>query len=188
MHIDYSATRYNWAKKRRYELVKNTTKAEGAMKRLLNAQKVDYLFQEIILTDRSFYIVDFVIGKYIIEVDGESHRTLAAKCDDRKRDTYLSSLGYVVIRVKNQEIINNPDQVLYNLLTIGVIESKVNTKQKTQLSKTASTKGAHNVGDIVTIKGSKKHFTILSINKNKCRLANAKGAELTKYIWQLRKK
>ena len=60
------------------------------------------------------YIVDFYCHseKLIIEFDGEVHNTTEQQKKDVKRDKYLTSLGNKVLRVKNNELLNNPDVVL----------------------------------------------------------------------------
>lgn len=58
------------------------------------------------------YIVDFVCfeHKFIIELDGSQHFDNITYDNDRTK--FLSSLGYKVIRIWNNEIFNNIDRVL----------------------------------------------------------------------------
>ena len=62
------------------------------------------------------YYVDFVCRKrrLIIELDGGQH-TESPK--DRQRDRALCALGYRVIRIWNNDVIENLDGVLQNLLS-----------------------------------------------------------------------
>ncbi|MEI9406266.1 endonuclease domain-containing protein [Mesorhizobium argentiipisi] len=55
------------------------------------------------------YIVDFVCPsvKLIVEVDGDLHETEAGKRHDLNRDSYLQSLGYVVLRIDEPDVINS---------------------------------------------------------------------------------
>ncbi|TIQ35131.1 MAG: endonuclease domain-containing protein [Mesorhizobium sp.] len=55
------------------------------------------------------YIVDFVCPsvKLIVEVDGDLHETEAGKRHDLNRDFYLQSLGYVVLRIDEPDVINS---------------------------------------------------------------------------------
>lgn len=55
------------------------------------------------------YIVDFVCPsvKLIVEVDGDLHETEAGKRHDANRDAYLRSLGYIVMRIDEPDVINN---------------------------------------------------------------------------------
>ena len=62
------------------------------------------------------YYVDFVCRerRIIIELDGGQHSDCA---EDRKRDRELSALGYRVIRIWNNDGIENLDGVLQTLLS-----------------------------------------------------------------------
>ncbi|RUW70385.1 MAG: DUF559 domain-containing protein [Mesorhizobium sp.] len=55
------------------------------------------------------YIVDFVCPrvKLIVEVDGDLHETEAGKRHDINRDAYLQSLGYVIVRIDEPDVINS---------------------------------------------------------------------------------
>ena len=62
------------------------------------------------------YYVDFVCRqrRLIIELDGGQH---AESPEDKHRDRTLCSLGYRVIRIWNNEVIENLDGVLQRLLS-----------------------------------------------------------------------
>ena len=62
------------------------------------------------------YFVDFVCRerRLIIELDGGQH---AESRDDRHRDRALCALGYRVIRIWNNDVIENLDGVLQTLLS-----------------------------------------------------------------------
>ena len=62
------------------------------------------------------YYVDFVCReqRLIIEVDGGQH---ADSLSDHRRDAYLTSLGYRVIRVWNNEVLGNLQGVLKMLVS-----------------------------------------------------------------------
>src|SRR5690606_19025847 len=66
------------------------------------------------------YIVDFYCHskRLIIELDGAVHDSEERKKIDRKRDKYLSSLGNTVLRFKNNEILDSPQQVLTQISKI----------------------------------------------------------------------
>ena len=59
------------------------------------------------------FIVDFYIPKLklIIEVDGDSHFTEAARAYDAERAHILESYGLTVLRFTNDEVLNNIDAV-----------------------------------------------------------------------------
>ena len=60
------------------------------------------------------YYADFVCREQqlIIEVDDGQH---ADSASDRRRDAYLNSLGYSIVRVWNNEVLGNLDGVLQML-------------------------------------------------------------------------
>ena len=60
------------------------------------------------------YYVDFVCRdrRLIVEVDGGQH---ANSPTDHRRDAYLASLGYRVVRVWNNEVLGNIEGVLHLL-------------------------------------------------------------------------
>ena len=60
------------------------------------------------------YYVDFVCRerRLIIELDGGQH---AERTEDRRRDSGLSAVGYRVIRIWNNDVIENVDGVLQML-------------------------------------------------------------------------
>jgi type I restriction enzyme R subunit len=60
------------------------------------------------------YIADFYCHdlKLIIELDGSVHRLSDVEKKDIKRDNYLKSLGFKILRIQNQTILDNPDKVL----------------------------------------------------------------------------
>ena len=62
------------------------------------------------------YYVDFVCRerRLIIEVDGGQH---SERLEDRQRDTELCALGYRVIRIWNNDVIQNLEGVLEMVLS-----------------------------------------------------------------------
>ncbi len=60
------------------------------------------------------YIVDFYCDelKLVIELDGEIHDTENQKTHDHKRDSYLTSLGFKVLRFNNSYFLNDPESIL----------------------------------------------------------------------------
>ena len=91
------------------------TPAEFALWTRIRARQLDgfkFVRQEPI--DR--YYVDFVCRerRLIIELDGGQH---AESLEDRHRDRALCALGYRVIRIWNNDVIENLDGVLQRLLS-----------------------------------------------------------------------
>jgi len=53
-----------------------------------------------------------------VEADGSSHGTLARQAQDQRKDTWLRGEGWTVLRFKNAEIMNNPQLVMDEVLSI----------------------------------------------------------------------
>jgi very-short-patch-repair endonuclease len=60
------------------------------------------------------YVADFAIhtGKLIVELDGETHGTEEEIAHDRRRDAYLESKGWRVLRIPNIAIYEDIDHAL----------------------------------------------------------------------------
>lgn len=87
----------------------NPTKSERAFRDRLELKGINYLTQVVI----GKYIVDFLIGKTIYEIDGSSHD--GKEVYDTIRDADLRMLGYKVIHIHNSEV-----------LTYGLLKDKGN--------------------------------------------------------------
>jgi very-short-patch-repair endonuclease len=99
------------------EMRKNPTKAEVLLWEKLRRRRLGgYKFrrQQVI----GIFIVDFYCpsAKVIVEVDGEIH--LQQKETDRVRDYHLGSLGYEVLRFRNQDVFDQLGEVLETILGI----------------------------------------------------------------------
>ncbi|MCJ2089463.1 DUF559 domain-containing protein [Methylobacterium sp. E-005] len=60
------------------------------------------------------YIADFLCAsaRLIVELDGEPHETEARRRRDAKRDAWLTSQGFTVLRFPNELVLSNLDLVL----------------------------------------------------------------------------
>ena len=60
------------------------------------------------------YIADFacVPARTVIEIDGDTHSTDAELAHDRRRDAFLRAEGWRVIRVSNEEVYKNLNNLL----------------------------------------------------------------------------
>lgn len=106
---------YKFLKRRAEEMKANPTFAEMRLSNMLDSIFVKYEFQKVIPP----YIADFVImsKKLIIEIDGDHHdRDTNQLSHDTKRDDFLSSLGFIVIRFTNDEVLKNPMPVLNQII------------------------------------------------------------------------
>lgn len=63
------------------------------------------------------FVVDFycVAEKLAIEVDGAVHDTPEAVANDKVRDEALQQLGFKVLRIRNDEVFQHPQQVLQKI-------------------------------------------------------------------------
>ncbi len=103
--------------KKERALLRNTmTPAEEELWRLLRKHK---------LGGRKFrrqhsignYIVDFYCAseRLVIEVDGSVHDAAEAKASDQVRNEKLQQLGYIVLRIRNDEVFEAPELVLQKI-------------------------------------------------------------------------
>jgi len=109
---------YNIAglKERARELREKQTPAEEMMWELLRGRRflgLKFRRQHQI----GDYIADFYCHEYrlVIELDGGIHRQKEKK--DHKRDAWLNSKGYTVLRFKNDEVLDAPETVLARIET-----------------------------------------------------------------------
>jgi len=105
-------------RKRARELRERMTSSERRLDKIL-----DFLRKRGFSVYRQYpllkkYIVDFYIPKLklVIEVDGMDHLITQKRIADRKRDEELFSKGYYVVRVKNEDVIKRPKEVLKRIL------------------------------------------------------------------------
>ena len=63
------------------------------------------------------FVVDFYCAseRLIIELDGHQHFTSDGLAKDAERDVRLTELGYRVVRVENQALINSLDSVIFEI-------------------------------------------------------------------------
>ena len=77
---------------------------------MLESKNIPYKYQEIIYIKddfgiiENFYIVDFLVGKTIIEIDGRYHSVQKQMRKDNIRTEKLKSMGYEVKRFSNYSI------------------------------------------------------------------------------------
>ena len=103
------------------ELRKSSTEAERIFWEAVRAKKLNEKFyrQYPIFHDiagkETFFVADFYCheNKLIIELDGKYHQYRLK--EDKARSKILNSLGLMIIRFRNEEIINELDSVLLKL-------------------------------------------------------------------------
>ena len=105
-------------KERARELRKNQTDAEDNLWQELRKERLGIKFRRQQVIDT--FIVDFVSLDYkiVIEVDGGIHLEKDVREFDEYRTNVLNSLGYKVIRFRNEELENNIDEVLVKIKSV----------------------------------------------------------------------
>ena len=63
------------------------------------------------------YIADFawLSARIVVEVDGDSHETDSGRRHDAHRDAFMKQQGFTVLRVDNDQVLDNPDYVFVTL-------------------------------------------------------------------------
>ena len=59
------------------------------------------------------YIADFawLSARFVVEVDGDSHETEIGRSHDLRRNAFLKSQGFTVLRFENAQVLEGPDYV-----------------------------------------------------------------------------
>lgn len=72
----------------------------------LIAHRIQFKVEYPVLNEKSFFTADFYIPKYklLIEIDGGVHETERQRMRDTMKDVVYRSLGYNVLRIKNNEV------------------------------------------------------------------------------------
>ena len=97
-------------------LRKNQTEPEAILwKRLRNRQLLGYKFRrQHVIND---YIVDFFCREkqLVIEIDGPYHDDPIQNGLDKNREQTLIENGYYLLRFRNEEVLDNPAEVIENI-------------------------------------------------------------------------
>jgi 5-methyltetrahydrofolate--homocysteine methyltransferase len=156
---------YRWADPFTYSLLKefalrhrsNPTQAEEILWNLVKSKQLEgYKFrrQHII----GSYIADLVCldKRLIVEIDGLIHQLPENKESDAIRTKTLNKLGFKVLRVTNEEVINRTEETLK--LISSSLNKQASIKEKPDLSSPFGGQGADFLGAFaVTIHGAKKY-------------------------------
>ena len=97
-------------------LRKNSTDAEKKLWQRLKNRQLKYKFTRQYIFDNK-YIVDFICREknLVIEIDGGQH---CENLRDKERDYYLNQRGYYVLRLWNNDIMNNFEGCLIHIQNI----------------------------------------------------------------------
>lgn len=88
-------------------MIKNATPSELIFKEKLENSNIRFLFQKGFIKGNFHCIVDFYLPaphKLCIELDGSYHDTAEQQFKDNRKDRYLKSRGFSVLRIKNQDV------------------------------------------------------------------------------------
>lgn len=83
----------------------NPTNSETIFKEKLEIAGIDFVFQKSFIKDNYYCIVDFYLPKpykICIEIDGEYHFNEPQKVKDGRKDEYLKSRNFKVLRITNE--------------------------------------------------------------------------------------
>lgn len=111
-HSNIAPKTRNRAKRLRSEM----TKAEAAMWNMLrDFRPRGARFRRE--TPIGPYIADFawLSARIVVEVDGDSHETETGRRHDLRRDAFLDSQGFTVLRFDNLQILDGPDHVFLTI-------------------------------------------------------------------------
>jgi len=119
------------------DLRKNATKAErlfwdAVRNRKLEGKKFyrQYPFLHDITGRETFFVVDFYCHeeKLVIELDGSIHQYKLK--EDKEREKILGYLGLRILRFRNEEVINNLDDVLKKVKSKFTLSNQHSTVSK----------------------------------------------------------
>ena len=71
------------------------------------------------------FVTDFVCreARLVVEVDGATHSSDEEVAYDRRRDAYLRSVGYRLVRINNGDVYHRLDEVLATIM--AAVEGKL---------------------------------------------------------------
>jgi len=155
---------YMWADPVVYPLLKefsihnrsNPTQAEEVLWNLVKTKQLEgYKFRRQHIIGN--YIADLVWldKRLIVEIDGLIHQLPENKESDEFRTNWLNQQGFKVIRVTNEQVINETEETLK--LIVSILNTQPSVKENSNLSSPFGGQGADYIGAFaVTIHGAKK--------------------------------
>jgi very-short-patch-repair endonuclease len=101
----------------RRRLRKKSTEAEKLLWQYLRNEKLNRIkFRRQYSVNK--YILDFYspLNKLAVELDGEIHLDPEVKMNDEIRENYIKGFGIKIIRIKNEMVLNDIEEVLKIIL------------------------------------------------------------------------
>lgn len=109
----------NMANQRARNLRRNMTDAEKALWRVLRGKQLEgWRFRR--QHPLGPYIVDFICleKKLVVEVDGGHHGEDEHAAHDARRDEWIQSRGYQVLRFWNADVVRDPHEVAHHIYLV----------------------------------------------------------------------
>ena len=116
---------YNILKENAKQMRKEPTEAEQAFWEIATSGRLEAKFRrQHIIGD---YIVDFVCfeKKLIVEIDGGYHDEVEQQIEDTLRSEELKDYGFAILRLRNEEVIGNPEEVIKKVKLVMWLSEKV---------------------------------------------------------------
>lgn len=115
----------NFARNCAKNLTNNATPAELHIKKILDDNKINYKFQHILPSGKSFYVVDFLFpdSKIVLELDGWHHKHHLKREDKRRSHKILKRYHFFVARLYNDEALKMDYYSLVDFI-MGFTENK----------------------------------------------------------------
>lgn len=103
---------YDLLKENARQMRKKPTEAENAFWELVSAKGLDVKFRRQHVIGN--FIVDFVCleKNLIVEIDGGYHDDVEQQIEDNLRTKELKDYGFTILRLQNEEVIGNPQEVI----------------------------------------------------------------------------
>lgn len=116
---------YDVLKENAKQMRKEPTEAENAFWKIATSGQLEAKFRrQHIIGD---YIVDFVCfeKKLIVEIDGGYHDDVEQQIEDNLRSEELKDYGFAILRLRNEEVIGNPEEVIRKVKLAMWLSEKV---------------------------------------------------------------
>ena len=116
---------YDVLKENAKQMRKEPTEAEKAFWEIATSGQLEAKFRrQHIIGD---YIVDFVCfeKKLIVEIDGGYHDDVEQQIEDNLRSEELKDYGFAILRLRNEEVIGNPEEVIRKVKLAMWLSEKV---------------------------------------------------------------
>lgn len=114
-------TSHQRAREFKESLIEDATPSELKFRRILELENISHSFQHVYVYSWKHYILDFLVGDIVFEIDGGYHNTEEQKLKDKERDYRLSVGGLKVVRIQNKQA-EDPEYVKWLLIELGILE------------------------------------------------------------------